>query len=1190
MTRKRTTLLLVGTILLVVGATLFVLRESGAARILIEQALQRIVRCEFRLAGADLDLERGTVRLLDLLVRDPRTQRSLLAVRDLSLDVDTNPLGEIGAIHQVRITGMQLAIHLAPGQRPRLDELLRLDRLLPADSARSGRGLPGLLVTDSRIRIHLTPDGDPLEFTDVQLELLPTEVNGTHRILSGSMRTSFGCKIAVRGSGDLAKREFRLLAEAEDLPVTHALARAIHPQVAEYLRLADVAGRITKLSCWAEYPVPPGEDDSGFGIALGASCTLDRIRCEAPDLPYPFRDAKAKVTASLAQQGQARFTLEETGARGIVSAGGDFSHLLTGLPLADVRLSCKDIVVDATLAKVVQSQEPGRDVWQAFAPHGGKADAEIRLWIDEPGENPDFAMDLHLRGVAARFEGFEPRAGARKVRFPWPLANLHGEVQVRPGTLISIHDLHAEAEQSQLVVNGRITTRRGGETGTWIDVDAKNLPFSPDLRAALSELEPEIALHWDEYTPVGRADANIRVRSTPEAAEPEVLVQIAPREASASFAGFPLRIDAITGKVAISSREGVTLDLTGRHGAATIEVDGRFHDRPDAPDPLRSELFLRGKNLEFTPPLHAALRVLDPDLDAVWQRFAPRGHCDCEVVLWRPRGQELFTYDTRIDLRRATAVVQPLALPLDELTGPVILHGTGKQTQIEIDLVRGRVVSGPAAAPARLLVHGSGTTDGTSISLDVTSIVRGLPLVRPLAEALDRSNTFSLATWDLLRPEGTVDVVHRLSQESGEPEPRQHLRLRLENVTSRAAVLPYPATQLAGEVVAVDNEARFARLSANIGSAQVLVTDGLVRQRQDGNLVEVKVTADAFPVDRNLANLFTGPLREAYLDRGMRGTLHVHELVLALFFPAGRDDFETRFSGRFEAVDVQMSLGADVQRLHGLCSVDHAEIGATSGLVTGTLHDLRFEVFDHPIVDLTAGFRADTEAVAFHALRLRLHRGILESARADVPALRYEYAPSEKAEVHARLTGMSLAEFLSAGGQMSSYRGTVGGTIDIDEVRGADFVNMRGRTNLVITDGRLGDVPLFQAIYRQLPEDRRPKFEGVEVSLEAADQRIRIDRLLLSSPLLAVEGQGTATMDGYLDLALEFPNLFGSASKTLVVPEILRRLTNAVVSTQIYGYLRDPRSRQVFWLSGSPESRPLEPIPSRLPQRAPKRF
>src|SRR5262249_24437995 len=131
---------------------------------------------------------------------------------------------------------------------------------------------------------------------------------------------------------------------------------------------------------------------------------------------------------------------------------------------------------------------------------------------------------------------------------------------------------------------------------------------------------------------------------------------------------------------------------------------------------------------------------------------------------------------------------------------------------------------------------------------------------------------------------------------------------------------------------------------------------------------------------------------------------------------------------------------------------------------------------------------------------------------------------------------------------------------------------------------------LFKAIYRMLPEDKRPKFESVELKLSARDRLVTIEELGLGSPLLTLQGTGTATMDGYLDLHLEFPNLFGAASEVLIFPEILRRMLTAAVAPALYGCLRDPHARQRTLLSGDPERRPLEPIPARLPARPSKKF
>src|SRR5690606_5931565 len=125
----------------------------------------------------------------------------------------------------------------------------------------------------------------------------------------------------------------------------------------------------------------------------------------------------------------------------------------------------------------------------------------------------------------------------------------------------------------------------------------------------------------------------------------------------------------------------------------------------------------------------------------------------------------------------------------------------------------------------------------------------------------------------------------------------------------------------------------------------------------------------------------------------------------------------------------------------------------------------------------------------------------------------------------------------------------------------------------------LGTVPIFTAIYRHLQPQRRPRFDGARMKVTVRDRRVAIEDLTVTSSLATVTGEGTITMGGYIDMRLDFPDLFGDDANVFVIPQVLKALTS-VVQFQIHGYLRSPRARPLWLWDSKPPREELGPIPA----------
>ena len=123
-------------------------------------------------------------------------------------------------------------------------------------------------------------------------------------------------------------------------------------------------------------------------------------------------------------------------------------------------------------------------------------------------------------------------------------------------------------------------------------------------------------------------------------------------------------------------------------------------------------------------------------------------------------------------------------------------------------------------------------------------------------------------------------------------------------------------------------------------------------------------------------------------------------------------------------------------------------------------------------------------------------------------------------------------------------------------------------------------MPVFSTIYDYLKPDERPRFSSGKLSFSIADRMIRLRDMKLRSSILNVDGKGRVTLDGYSDILLNL-RAFGGR-----IP-FLDRFVGTIVKFQIYGYLREPKSRPVWLGNIRSRRRLLTPLPPPNPNGLP---
>jgi len=1171
LSRKRILILFLGFLVFLTGSTYFVVHYMGASKGLVERALRPFLRT-FELADADVNLSEWKVILRKFRIPDPKhpTRGPLLAVERVDVDLEPNPLGTVGTVRKVALTKVGLNLSLVEGEELDLRQILKTAGIEQV----SDEHVPAITVTDSVIRLRLAPNQDPIVFTDVTAQLLPVEGEEDLMQLSGTMMSPLGQTVSLTGSGNVKKQEFRAIMQATDIVMDPRQAAPFSSEVAQYLKQADVSGLIKKVAVWfelrAEDPKNRGLDRVGGGIGIN----FENLRATPPDLPYPVNGARGKVFASTGENGTVKFQVDKRGMDGDLHIVGKMTNCFAEpfAPGYNIKLDVGGVLIGPRLEGALnQPQLPeAKRLWEAFAPSAGRVNGKMRFWNDRPGGEHKVSADMDLRGVSARFEGFPPKDGERRVCFPYPLTNIRGRVQVRPEG-ITLSGLSAEAGKGQVRMTGNLIPANGRMLPV-VDIECRGVAFSAELRGALEAMLEGGGAIYDEYQPHGTTDVSVQLR--PKDGQVGYAATISPLRASMTYVGFPYRVNGIRGVVKITG-DGVQMNLQGRRHAGAVTVNGRFRLGPeDGVKGLHSELWVKTTGLPLDSEMKHATTTMSDAAKEAWDFFSPRGTVDCEVTLWKDSSDAEFDYDAHLQVHKASALMQTPQIPMENLEGDVFIHGTGTSTRFDISSLRGHINNGPNTTPARILFHGTGEMKDDKSRLNLTSIVRRVRLTDDLASALDKAKVIEAKTWDLLAPDGYVDVIGRLQKGYDDEDFEQSYRIRLRDVSSTCRLLPDTATDFSGDVTVEKGVVTFKHIRFNIDTSPILCTGGSASYADGVSTVEATVFAESYLVDERLARLMSGPTRKIYLDSKMRGNVKISNLKLKFRFPDTGTDFDTMFSGQFAANNVRLGLAIPIRHINGILTIKDGVINEKGGHARGTVSEANALIDEHQAHGIYCGFSFDQDKVEFTNLRLRLHAGRVEGNGPDKLALRYHFAGNGNLRVSLRWNGVSLTETMRASGisSVSKFQGNLAGDIDVAELRGGNILDIRAKGNVSINNGNLGRVPVFSTIYDYLKPDQRPRFSSGAFNFTVADRVVRLRDIRLKSSFLNVDGKGKVTLDGYSDILLSL-RAFGGG-----IP-FLDRFVGSIVKFQIYGYLREPRDRPVWLGQRRSRRRLLTPLP-----------
>ncbi|HHI80001.1 MAG TPA: hypothetical protein ENK02_08465 [Planctomycetes bacterium] len=1190
MKKKRLLLRLLAFFLLLLVGTWVILKQSGLPKSYIQDVVSPWIRGKFHLGEVSVDPIGGEVRVRDISLGSKKAgktpKREVLKVKEVVIGVSMNPMSNLGEVQTIHVTNPEIDLHLGDDNPIDLNKLLDLDQI--AGSPGGGNTPPPAIeISGMVLRIHFPGEKrPPVVLQPIQLRALPQAGEESVLLLEGQCPHPFGGSFQIQGRANTKSGNLRLIATTQPFHVDAKSGNSLGPRTQAFLEKRRFDGMVNP-TLWLDY----SEDT---GVNFGARATFKKLKILPPTLPFLLTGL----------EGVASFSSQTNTLQGKASRKGTDYQIQGSLELKNPGLADEALRLSATAKRVLLDQKlktalreipATREVLDAFQPKGGRAEVSIflRSGLARKSEEPKLQLDIGLENLDLNFRGFAKESGKGKTpergpAFPYPLNQVYGRIRVRD-TVVRLEDIRGRSPLGGAFrIEGDIVSLE--ETVFSLSIRGKDVPFRQEVRDALERAFAGGGKTYDAYAPEGRADIFCELRTLPGREESTSFrVEIRPKGASAEWEGFPYRVRNLGGNILIDN-QAVRFDLGGTGTRdSRIQARGNFEFGEDAPGGIH----IIAQDLNLDPELRRGLAGMRKDFDEKWALFSPKGKTDLDFLGWYAPKDPTFHYDIRIDLAQAQGLFRPFPTPVDQVRGSVFLHGDGENTRTDLMGLKGKALG------ADLLFEGTvwtGQPSKEGLDTDIRIVAKGLQLDDRLAEVLDETQLLSRAIWNLTEPKGSVDLVHHIRRTKGEADFEQELEVDLRGLVSTCSILPDQLDRVSGtaridkdRVVHIDNAVGY------IGEAQVFCHHALVSHDGEKTRIHLEISADSYPVDSRLARLLDGDVKKAFLERRPRGRASVNNLKMDLEIPdkppegvEGMGLTARIQEGLFFAQDLRFQAGIEISNITGRLMMTKGILTPWEADFRGEIRNMGFSAMGQRFENAEASFVLTQDSFEIPKGRARFHRGWIRGPiprpsgeKKQKPFLSYGFSDEGPLAASFTIEDVSLRPILAGLRTQRPYTGRLQGRMDL-RVLTTDLSSLEIDANLGISDGNLGDVPVFRSIYGQLKPSKRQEFNAGILELEGKDKVLHIKRMMLKSPIFKIEGRGELGYDGYLTLNVDFPDLFPQAKGLFILPEIYRVLATTLVSYDIFGYLGDTKTGARLFLEGRPKRRPLGPLPGRL--------
>ena len=787
----------------------------------------------------------------------------------------------------------------------------------------------------------------------------------------------------------------------------------------------------------------------------------------------------------------------------------------------------------------------------------------LRLQRDRSLRRPELLADVLIEGDArATYQGWLKRRTGLRSGFPVPVEGIRGRVvaTVDPlrerGTVVGLVGLAgrlatAPGERgAEVSIDGVLLSGRRGQPGEQgleqIEVRFEGATGGPGLGRGFEGLRGAEWV-WDAFSPEGGSmSGRCRIARTEHSPRSTVHVVAHMDGVDARWRKLPVPILGASGQVEYvedaRGETGVRFRAEGRLSTAeSVSVLGRVQspgtgdNRPGVENQLIcveaafGDMSLRGDDVEI---LARTLEGVRGTLDEI----APTGKVDARVRMVQRSPQHPSDYEVELWPRQVRLQPRDFPVPASNVRGRfLVAHrdpGEGASGVSASTDLRALPLVGQWTGGSQVAVMGF-FPDAEESTLEITAAgVRtdDRNLLAAVANSVGRDRS---APADLggLSLDGRVDFTGKIRIPSGSgaeeaaSESTFRARLRRNNLfVDRER----PTLREIEGSVDLGSEGLFGRrLDAVVGSSPVELEDTRFAVGEAGGWsLTTALLAKDYPLDREHLEVFLDPqaLDSLLEELHWRGRVDVQESRLEVTgLPGGRRS--VAFRGDLLLGDMSMELGLPLHvrsaalRLHSMVW-EKGQVRAWAEMdgLFGEIADRRLEdarlmmTYVHPHLNLL-DLEGTLEGGAVRGLRgQRARTGPVFSIDLE-PPYRFELAGTlEGVDVKGLLEGVFESNVEDRGRLSSDLR--LAGSLEA-------VSDLRGSGTIEIQNARLWSIPVMREIFSRLGFDGTAVFDSVFTRFELEEGVIRMDDVIVTSPLLHLVGGGSLDLDGSLSFELQ---------------------------------------------------------------------
>ncbi len=904
-----------------------------------------------------------------------------------------------------------------------------------------------------------------------------------------------------------------------------------------------------------------------------------------------------------------------------LALAGRFGALDGGAYLAEVAAHARDLELGETLLDLAGRSVDVLDAHAMLAPDG-RADVSFGLRLPRDytfGEGVariEHGLAVVARGEASlAYHGSISARGARDEGFPLRVQGLRGLVTrtYHPADeyplQLGLHGLEGRHAGGPVNVLGSLHEIPGSMIGSTpeerrarrpffrsqlhLRIQSRGLAVDGELEEAFSGLSGvrPVGEIFRDYGPEGGALAFVlQLWRGPGGPDLATDLDLELDEVGFRWRELPVPLEGVSGSLVVRTDGGgpeagrtiVSLDAQGRSPIASgrVRVRGRTQGEGRERQAAAFEVDARAVNTR-SGALREVLLARQPGVLAALDAAGVAGFADVAVVSGAEPGTRATTAWVEVETAAAGTRLLPEAfqIPTEDVHGRVAV--TARLPERPAFPERTDVAVAPTAdVSGRAVVQGRWSAPEQPVVL-VGDIELGgadrAPVLAVAGAGLDITNKGVLGSVaDVVRSQGgsgdpldpeALDIVGRFDfqarfelpeQPGGPPGPSS------VGVDARLERLGFAERPLLSDVAAhfrlVEGTGEWVgeRISAQLGSTPVRLTDLRFAPTDGGSRISARLAAEDLPLDREHLRLFLDgeTLERALEDLALRGAVDVLDSTV-VFERQADASVALRFTGRLGVDDMALTLGVPLElrdvddvaldlALEGDRLRARASVRGLSGLLAGRRLD-RTDVevsYVHP-------------RLAFHALEGRLEGGRIGAGSG--PGGQFfalDLAPPFPFELDARLEDVDVGEFLQ-GAFRSDFANE--GRMDLDIALAGDIervTGLAGSGSVMVDETRLWAVPVFQALFARLGFPTTAVFQRIEARFRIADGVLWIDRTRADSDLLSVVGSGWVDLAG--DLSTDLEVRYALVDRLGPLTQLLYKIQNSLLRVAIRGTMERP--------------------------------